>query len=216
MKLSVLESSDAVDPVCGMQVDPATAAAKTTFKGQTYYFCCTPCLKKFEANPEHYLARSGSEQHPAATQSTASSSSTGFQPVPTVPHRLEACATYTEYFCPMCPGVHSDRPGPCPICGMALQAGMGSVEQPQAEKSEMLLRLPAKSDLRLAVAGQRRGPRHLELADRWHRQGRVCLGHRAALSPRPGDHQAVWPDGLAGAPEYVHANCARYDGCVAG
>lgn len=26
-----------------------------------------------------------------------------------------------KYFCPMCPGVESDRPGDCPICGMALE-----------------------------------------------------------------------------------------------
>src|SRR4051794_3869104 len=26
-----------------------------------------------------------------------------------------------KYFCPMCPGVESDRPGTCPKCGMALE-----------------------------------------------------------------------------------------------
>jgi Cu+-exporting ATPase len=44
------------DVVCGMQVDPAKAAATSTFKGSTYYFCCTGCKKKFDADPERYLA----------------------------------------------------------------------------------------------------------------------------------------------------------------
>lgn len=45
----------AVDPVCGMTVDPATAAAKSEYKGKTYYFCSEGCRKAFEANPEQYL-----------------------------------------------------------------------------------------------------------------------------------------------------------------
>ena len=43
-----------VDPVNGLMVDPATAP-KTTYQGQTYYFCAPGCKKAFEAEPETYL-----------------------------------------------------------------------------------------------------------------------------------------------------------------
>ena len=49
------DPATAVDPVCGMTVDPARAPASTTFEGQTYYFCCPHCLDKFRANPHAYL-----------------------------------------------------------------------------------------------------------------------------------------------------------------
>jgi YHS domain-containing protein len=42
------------DPVCGMDVDPRTAAKKYDYKGQTYYFCSPGCKKDFEQNPEKY------------------------------------------------------------------------------------------------------------------------------------------------------------------
>jgi len=47
----------AKDPVCGMDVDPKTAAGSTTYKGTTYFFCSTGCLKKFKEEPEKYLKR---------------------------------------------------------------------------------------------------------------------------------------------------------------
>ena len=46
----------AIDPVCGMEVDPATAEWKTDYKGQTYYFCAPGCQRSFEKEPEKYLA----------------------------------------------------------------------------------------------------------------------------------------------------------------
>lgn len=44
-----------IDPVCGMTVDPATAAGKFEYKGKTYYFCNPHCLHKFSADLESYL-----------------------------------------------------------------------------------------------------------------------------------------------------------------
>ena len=43
------------DPVCGMDVDPATAKFHFEYSGKTYYFCCGGCLEKFRADPERYL-----------------------------------------------------------------------------------------------------------------------------------------------------------------
>jgi Cu+-exporting ATPase len=42
------------DPVCGMQVDPKSAAAKSEYQGQTYYFCAAACKRKFDGNPQQY------------------------------------------------------------------------------------------------------------------------------------------------------------------
>ena len=43
------------DPVCGMDVDPKTAAGKSEYKGQTYYFCSAGCKKAFDKEPEKYV-----------------------------------------------------------------------------------------------------------------------------------------------------------------
>src|ERR1041385_7565310 len=46
----------AVDPVCGMTVDPAKAAGQFEHKGETYFSCSKGCLAKFAAEPEKHLA----------------------------------------------------------------------------------------------------------------------------------------------------------------
>jgi Cu+-exporting ATPase len=43
------------DPVCGMDVDPATARHSSEYQGKTYYFCAPGCKKAFDAEPEKYL-----------------------------------------------------------------------------------------------------------------------------------------------------------------
>src|SRR5438067_11288306 len=87
------------DPVCGMSVDPAAAHGPHVHNGQPYYFCSPGCLRKFRADPGHYL-RSGPD---AAAMHTAGPAAPG-----------------TQYTCPMHPEVVADRPGPCPKCGLAL------------------------------------------------------------------------------------------------
>jgi Cu+-exporting ATPase len=93
-------SATAVDPVCGMTVDPAHAASSVEHQGQTYYFCSPHCVAKFRANPRAYL--DGQARSVACPSSVC-----GTGPV--------------EYFCPMHPEVVSDHPGSCPKCGMALE-----------------------------------------------------------------------------------------------
>lgn len=44
------------DPVCGMMVNPDDAEAKSTWAGKTWYFCSTECKRKFDADPEQYVA----------------------------------------------------------------------------------------------------------------------------------------------------------------
>ena len=52
----------AMDPVCKMEVDPKTAAAKSEYKGQTYYFCAPGCKAAFDKDPEKYLKGGGGHQ----------------------------------------------------------------------------------------------------------------------------------------------------------
>jgi YHS domain-containing protein len=46
----------ATDPVCKMTVEPAKAAAQSSYRGTMYYFCCPKCKAAFEREPEKYLA----------------------------------------------------------------------------------------------------------------------------------------------------------------
>ncbi|MCX7762627.1 MAG: efflux RND transporter periplasmic adaptor subunit [Candidatus Kryptonium sp.] len=46
----------AIDPVCGMEVDPKVALSYT-YKGENFYFCMKSCLEKFRKNPEKYLKK---------------------------------------------------------------------------------------------------------------------------------------------------------------
>lgn len=90
-----------------MDVKPESALYHYEHDGEQYYFCSEHCLVKFRENPDKYLATEKVTGTMAA------------------PGELEG-----EYFCPMCPDVHADKPGPCPKCGMALEpAGGGSPDQ---------------------------------------------------------------------------------------
>lgn len=54
------ETAEAIDPICHMRVDIATAEYQSEHAGQTYYFCCAGCQHRFEQAPEQYLAGAGS------------------------------------------------------------------------------------------------------------------------------------------------------------
>jgi len=53
--VTVQEPEVAIDPVCEMEVDVATARFKTEHEGETYYFCAAGCQRAFEANPQAFL-----------------------------------------------------------------------------------------------------------------------------------------------------------------
>ena len=92
------------DPVCGMRIDPATAAGSFDYKGTRYYFCHQNCLTKFTANPEAYLNAGQKPAPPREMVPIASAAPTG-----------------VIYTCPMHPEVRQVGPGACPKCGMALE-----------------------------------------------------------------------------------------------
>ena len=112
-------SAKAKDPVCRMDVDPATAEHKTEHAGKTYHFCCAGCLEKFRANPQSYLVPGAAAGAPV----------THIKPAPAKTdarggHPTGGADTGGNYVCPMCPEVRETKPGPCPSCGMALEPEM--------------------------------------------------------------------------------------------
>ncbi len=105
------------DPVCGMEVDPATATHRATYRGATHSFCSAGCQAKFEANPSAYVA------------GVLPPKASGNQPEGVI------------YTCPMHPQVRQVGPGNCPICGMALEPEVATQETgPSAELVDMTRR----------------------------------------------------------------------------
>jgi Cu+-exporting ATPase len=58
--ITMKSATAAKDHVCGMEIETATAAGKSEYKGQTYYFCGSKCKEKFDLKPEQYLCKSAS------------------------------------------------------------------------------------------------------------------------------------------------------------
>src|SRR3990170_3932735 len=91
------------DPVCGMAVDPATSQHRFAYQGKTYHFCSAGCRTKFAADPSGYLDKT----------------------------RVKAEAPEGAiYTCPMHPQIRQVGPGSCPICGMALEPEVASLDAP--------------------------------------------------------------------------------------
>ena len=51
-----------IDPICGMTVEPESAAGKFDYEGQTYYFCSVHCQKLFQTDPAKYLTAAQARQ----------------------------------------------------------------------------------------------------------------------------------------------------------
>ncbi len=105
----------AIDPVCGMSVDPATTPHHARHEGTDYHFCSAKCVERFTARPEIFLedAHAGHGHHGAA------------------PPKGDDEAVYT---CPMHPEIEQIGPGLCPICGMALEPKAFSLSEGPSEE----------------------------------------------------------------------------------
>ncbi|MBZ5612413.1 MAG: heavy metal translocating P-type ATPase [Acidobacteriia bacterium] len=129
------------DPVCGMDVNPATARFKALHNENEYFFCCAGCLAKFQANPEKILSAPpkpmsmtkpmtmtsglvslGAPTSAPKTIGPATIMPTMSQPAAAVEAPLPGASVNDTraYVCPMCPEVRQIGPGPCPKCGMTL------------------------------------------------------------------------------------------------
>jgi P-type Cu+ transporter len=100
------------DPVCGMRVDPLVTKHRVERDGRTYYFCSPGCARAF-ANDSPRQRR----EHAASPRADA-----------------------TPYTCPMHPQIHQPHPGPCPICGMALEPQFSAEPRANLELAEMTRR----------------------------------------------------------------------------
>ncbi len=146
--------AQAKDPVCGMNVNPATARHKAQHNGKEYFFCCVGCLAKFQANPEKILSSA-----PKPMTMTSGLVSLGGPPgtpktimptmvmptmvkptlnkpvaAPNPPSPGGSSAKDTRvYVCPMCPEVRQIGPGPCPKCGMALDPELPALPASKTE-----------------------------------------------------------------------------------
>ena len=163
----------AVDPVCGMVVDPVSSVHRAEHEGETFHFCCVGCRDKFSADPPRFLAASSSgaeapmvsgsapvypdsvegdytcPMHPAVRLGAT-------DPCPECGMALEPVAfelpTRTEWVCPMHPEVVRSEPGSCPICGMALELRTVSVEPAKnPELASMSRRFWASAALTLPI-----------------------------------------------------------------
>ena len=102
----------AIDPVCKMQIDEASALS-IQGKTQTYYFCSQTCMQKFAA------AGDSATSETRTRESHSTDPLTSPKDVPQAPQADRVSDAL--YICPMCPGVESDKLGICPKCGMALE-----------------------------------------------------------------------------------------------
>jgi Cu+-exporting ATPase len=106
-----------LDPVCGMHVQPEKARGRSEYRGKRYFFCSLGCLARFNADPEKFLA-------PKAAQGLVHLGASPAKPSPTLPSPASEKPGQGSrtYICPMDPEVLETKPGPCPVCGMALEA----------------------------------------------------------------------------------------------
>ncbi len=136
----------AIDPVCGMTVDPAKAAGSFQYAGATYYFCSKGCLAKFSSEPDKYLSGHREPMHHAPPQVISlgglKKASASQRPAPSPPPPPPSPQSPAhEWVCPMDPEVVSDRPGACPKCGMALEPRVPDAsDKPNPELVDMTRR----------------------------------------------------------------------------
>ncbi len=114
------------DPVCGMEVDPSSAAATLERQGRTVHFCSLHCRDKFAAAPETYLV-------PGAAAPAA--------PPPRPARAAGGEGGARGYTCPMHPQILLAQWGTCPICGMALEpVGIAGSDEVNPELVDMTRR----------------------------------------------------------------------------
>src|SRR3984957_599272 len=112
------------DPVCGMNVNPATATHVHDHDGKNYYFCCASCAAKFKTDPPKYLSNQSLPPAPslkAPPGLVTLGATIARPPAPPAQSEVQAQAAAPAYVCPMCPEVRETKPGACPTCGMALE-----------------------------------------------------------------------------------------------
>jgi P-type Cu+ transporter len=170
MSAKTKRDNKVVDPVCGMTVDPDSAAGSYEYEGSTYYFCNKSCLNRFRQSPESFVgggARPEKENRDEADEAAAGSNVYTCPMHPEVrqeapgscpkcgmalePLKVEAPKEKVEYTCPMHPEIVRDRPGNCPICGMALEPRTVTAAEDNTELVDMKRRFRTSVALTLPL-----------------------------------------------------------------
>ncbi|MBD3945886.1 heavy metal translocating P-type ATPase [Nocardioides ganghwensis] len=124
------------DPVCGMSVDPTATEHTLTHDGREFYFCSASCKDKFQATPDRYASHD-QHDHAGNAHDRGGHAATASGTAPPTPGDGEA----VEYTCPMHPEIRRPGPGACPICGMALEPVVVTVDSgPSPELRDMTRR----------------------------------------------------------------------------
>src|SRR4051812_18694138 len=146
----------ALDPVCGMTVDPSKAAGAFDYKGTKYYFCSKHCLQSFGTDPERYLSKKADGAHGHHHHAQHVMMPVHISKKPKAPG--------SQYTCPMHPEIVQDRPGSCPKCGMAL-VPMAGAEEDNTELRDMTRRVWVSALLSAPLLASMyfRFPQYLEL-----------------------------------------------------
>ena len=176
---SATDNESIDDPVCGMTVDPKSAAGRHEYNGHNYYFCSHHCAQKFKEDPEKWLnakqaGHAGLDNDHTCGGAQTPTTAKPLEPVyvcpmdPEVraskpgacpkcgmalePETIAAPATRIEYVCPMHPEIVRDEPGSCPICGMALEPRTATLEDaPNPELVDMTRRFWISAALSLPL-----------------------------------------------------------------
>ena len=93
-----------IDPVCGMKVGQ-NPEREITYRSEVFHFCSSKCMDKFGATPEAFIGKAARIE--SSTVAPAGST----------------------YVCPMHPEIRQPEPGDCPICGMALEPELPSLDE---------------------------------------------------------------------------------------
>lgn len=114
--LVVRDTAAAIDPVCGMTVQPGTNKPTLAYQGTDYHFCSARCHDRFEADPYFFTSGNAGKS-------------------------MDAAPADTRFTCPMHLEIVQDGPGACPICGMALEPMGGVSDEPNHELIDFSRRL---------------------------------------------------------------------------
>ena len=150
-----LQLSDAVDPVCGMTVDPVKSPHRYSYRDRSYHFCSDRCCAKFANDPHAYLKdENRDDQSPRAG---------------------------VIYTCPMHPEIRRPSPGACPICGMALEPEMAGADD-GGELADMTRRFWISLALAIPLVAIDMGSHlHLFHAPAWSRWLQFALASPVVL-----------------------------------
>lgn len=203
-----------VDPVCGMAVDPTTAAANRLtreYNDQVYYFCCRGCADRFASDPAAILERRAE----SIKHLTSLELNRGSMAFPIVQLQMPASQPAETprgerdgpiYTCPMHPEIEQVGPGDCPLCGMDLEPKEVQLSADAADPQylDMLRRLQVSSVLAVPLLLIAMGPMVGLHVDRW--LSASAFGWVQLLLATPVVWWCGWPLLVRGAKSIVSGN----------